>query len=104
MVRRTILVDRRRAIRMDDPARTVEPDSMGDAEMMPLTTTKDDLTKLRDAINETWAALYPGAEPVTDVFALTMRVRNIAEDRNCWAFNARVLQKQLNEMEQSCKG
>lgn len=68
---------------------------------MPLTTTADgeQLAKLTATINEVWAALYPGAEPVSELVALTNRIRNIAEDRNAWAFNARLLQKQVNDYE-----
>lgn len=52
---------------------------------------------LAKAINDAWIKCY-GGEPVDDMFALTMRVKNIADDRECWAFNARVLQKAFNEL------
>lgn len=54
---------------------------------------------LKNVVNEVWEALYPGSLPIDDLRALEMRIRNIAEDRNGWLFNAKVLQKQVNEME-----
>lgn len=71
------------------------------SKMMPLTTTKDgeQLAQLTAAINAEWARLYPGAEPVSELFALVNRVKNIGADRDAWIFNARVLQKKINEME-----
>ena len=57
-----------------------------------------DLQKLTAVINEVWQAAY-GGEPVTDLFALQMRVKNIAEDRDCWVFNYKVLHKAYNEFE-----
>lgn len=67
--------------------------------MTPLTTTADGekLTAITTAINTEWARLYPGAEPVTELFALVNRIKNIAADRDAWLFNARVLQKQINQ-------
>lgn len=58
----------------------------------------EEFEELKQVINDVWFALYEG-EPVNDLFALKMRVKNIAEDRNNWLFNAKVLQKQVNEME-----
>ena len=57
-----------------------------------------DHQKLTDTINEVWQAAY-GGEPVTDLLALQTRVKNLAADRDCWLFNARVLQKAFNELE-----
>jgi hypothetical protein len=53
---------------------------------------------LATVINDEWKRIY-GGEPVTDMFALEMRVKNIGLDRDSWAFNAKVLQKALNELE-----
>jgi len=58
----------------------------------------NDLQKLTNTINEVWQSTY-GGEPVTDLFALQMRLKNIAADRDYWVFNANVLQKQVNEFE-----
>jgi len=58
----------------------------------------NDYQTLTKAINDAWIKCY-GGEPVDDVFALSMRIKNIADDRDCCAFNARVLQKAYNEME-----
>lgn len=55
---------------------------------------------LRDTINEVWEAAYPGSAKVDDLLALKMRVQQLAEDRANWVFNARVLQKQVNELTQ----
>lgn len=57
------------------------------------------MKELKTTINEAWEKAYPGSVPVEDVHALCMRVRNLAEDRANWLFNARALQKQVNEME-----
>ena len=54
--------------------------------------------QLRDVINQEWFKIY-GGEPVQDVFALKMRVMNLAEDRSNWAFNCRVLQNSFNDLE-----
>ena len=53
---------------------------------------------LVNAINEEWIRIYQG-EYVTDVFSLTMRIKNIGLDRDAWLFNTKVLQKQVNVME-----
>jgi hypothetical protein len=57
-----------------------------------------DHQKLTDTINEVWQAAY-GGEPVTDLLALQTRIRGLADDRNCWLFNYKVLHKAYNEMD-----
>ena len=59
-----------------------------------------ELQELTDHINKVWADTYPDAVPADTIFALKMRVKNLAEDRACWVFNARVLQNKLNAMEE----
>lgn len=54
--------------------------------------------QLRDTINDCWMKAY-GGESVNDIFALKMRVMNLAEDRTNWAFNCRVLQNSFNDLE-----
>lgn len=61
-----------------------------------------DMSKLADVINEVWFSIY-GGEAVTDEFALEMRIRNLAEDRNNWAFNTKVLQKAYNELDEKLR-
>ena len=51
--------------------------------------------ELADHINKVWADTYPGAVDATTMIALKNRVKNLAEDRNCWVFNAKVLQNKL---------
>lgn len=57
------------------------------------------MEELKATINSCWEKAYPGSVPVEDITALCMRVKNLTEDRANWLFNARVLQKQVNEME-----
>jgi hypothetical protein len=57
------------------------------------------LTELANHINKVWADTYQGAVPATSLDALKNRVTNLAEDRNCWLFNARVANNKLNELE-----
>lgn len=57
--------------------------------------------ELTDHINKVWADTYAGAEPVSTLFALKARVTNLAEDRNCWLFNAKVANNKLNELEKT---
>ena len=56
-----------------------------------------DYETLKNCINETWLDTYPGAVPADTLVALTNRVKNLAADRNCWLFNAKVLNNKLNE-------
>ena len=55
--------------------------------------------ELTDNINKVWADTYTDAVPADTMLALKNRVKNLAEDRACWVFNARVLQNKLNAME-----
>ena len=57
------------------------------------------LQELTDHINKVWADTYPDAVDATTMLALKNRVKNLAEDRACWVFNAKVLQNKLNAME-----
>jgi len=58
-----------------------------------------DFTELKDHINKVWADTYPGAVPADSILALKCRVTNLAEDRNCWVFNAKVLNNKLIALE-----
>ena len=60
-------------------------------------TPEDQLKVLTDAVNQAWAKLYQG-EPVSDIHALKSRVLNIAADRDCWVFNAKVLEKECKRL------
>jgi len=62
-------------------------------------TPEQELQELKDHINKVWADTYPGAVDATTMLALKNRVLNLAEDRNCWLFNARVANNKLNELE-----
>ena len=55
--------------------------------------------ELKDHINKVWADTYPDAVPADTMLALKNRIKNLAEDRACWVFNARVLQNKLNSLE-----
>lgn len=61
----------------------------------------NELQELTDHINRVWADTYEGAESVSTMFALKARVTNLAEDRNCWLFNAKVANNKLNELERN---
>ena len=54
-----------------------------------------DIGELKNAINDEWCRIYGGVR-VEDVKALVSRVKQLAADRDSWAFNARVLQKEAN--------
>ena len=58
-----------------------------------------ELKELTDHINKVWADTYPDAVDATTMLALKNRIKNLAEDRACWVFNAKVLQNKLNAME-----
>ena len=60
---------------------------------------EQDLKELTDHINKVWADTYPDAVPADTMLALKNRIKNLAEDRACWVFNARVLQNKLNSLE-----
>lgn len=61
---------------------------------------KEEVEKLIATINEVWIDAYPQLEDhVYDLDRLVLRIRNLAEDRKCWAFNTRVLQKDYNNLE-----
>lgn len=60
-----------------------------------------ELQELTDHINKVWADTYSGAEPVSTMFALKNRITSLAEDRNCWLFNAKVANNKLNELEKT---
>jgi len=60
---------------------------------------RQELKELTDHINKVWADTYPGAVPAETIFALKMRVKNLAEDRACWVFNAKVLNNKLIALE-----
>ena len=49
--------------------------------------------ELAETINKEWIRLY-GGEPVSDIAALKNRIVQIAIDRDCWVFNAKVNQKE----------
>jgi len=51
------------------------------------------LERITSAINSIWVARY-GGEEVTDIDALENRVNKLAEDRDCWLFNAKANQKE----------
>ena len=53
-----------------------------------------DFEELRDTINHWWKELY-GGEPVYDIPRLKNRVLYIADDRNCWLFNAKQAEKEV---------
>ena len=59
--------------------------------------TQDEITELVNAINDAWDKAYQG-ESVTDIFALKSRVLNLALDRECWIFNARVSEKECQRL------
>ena len=52
-----------------------------------------------DKINKVWKDLY-GDEAVykTDDHALCARIQSLADDRECWLGNAKVLQKELDKL------
>lgn len=62
-----------------------------------------ELDKLKATINAVWADTYPGSVDTQDMSALQCRVKNLAEDRNCWVFNAKVANNKLNELEGNLK-
>ena len=65
--------------------------------------TNEEIAELIKTINNSWIDTY-GGEDVSDLFALQVRVRHMIQDRNDWAFNARVLQKAYNELQSRLKG
>jgi hypothetical protein len=58
-----------------------------------MSDTEVKLARLITAINAAWISCY-GGEEITDIAALACRVTNIAADRDCWVFNAKVNQKE----------
>ncbi len=66
---------------------------------------KEEVEKLINTINDVWIDAYPQLEDhVYDIDSLVLRIRNLAEDRKCWAFNTRVLQKHYNNLEAKLDG
>ena len=63
-------------------------------------TPEQELRELTDHINAVWNDTYPDAVDAITMLALKNRIKNLAEDRACWVFNARVLQNKLNAMEE----
>ena len=60
---------------------------------------RQELKELTDHINKVWEDTYPGAVPADSILALKCRITNLAEDRNCWVFNTKVLNNKLIALE-----
>lgn len=56
------------------------------------------LHRLVSAINREWCKRY-GGESVSDIAALENRIVKIAEDRDCWLFNAQENQKEYMKLD-----
>lgn len=53
-----------------------------------------------DKINEVWRARYgESAEYTEDDYRCCARIQALADDRDCWLSNAKILRKQINETE-----
>ena len=56
--------------------------------------TTDKFLTLKDEINKQWERLY-GKDDVDDITKLKNRILYIAEDRNCWVWNAKEGDKEI---------
>jgi|11_taG_2_1085331.scaffolds.fasta_scaffold00788_17 hypothetical protein len=53
-----------------------------------------------DKINEVWRARYgESAEYTEDDYRCCARIQALADDRDCWLSNAKILRKQINKTE-----
>ena len=59
----------------------------------------DDFQTLKDEINRQWELLYKGG-PVHDIVQLRNRITYLADDRNCWVFNARMADKEAARLKE----
>ena len=79
--------------------RCADNESLRQQQGVAIMAVEEELQELTDHINKVWADTYPDAVPADTMIALKNRIKNLAEDRACWVFNARVLQNKLNSLE-----
>ena len=79
--------------------RCADNESLRQQQGVAIIAVEEELQELTQHINKVWEDIYPGAVDATTMLALKNRIKNLAEDRACWVFNARVLQNKLNAME-----
>lgn len=60
-------------------------------------TDTEKFQTLKNEINKQWERLY-GKDDVDEIVKLKNRITYIAEDRNCWVWNAKEADKEITKL------